>query len=62
MLIRIISPYFVAGLEYRIGMVDFKKGKETSNFCAPIIHYMKKWNIGKIISYCIKKKWEVEVL
>lgn len=29
---------------------------------APIIKYMKGWNLNKIISYCKKKNWKVEIL
>ena len=59
--IRITAPYFVAGVEYRIGhKINGKVYR--SNRCAPIIHYMKYWIIGKIIRYCKSKNWNIEVL
>ena len=54
MLIRIESPYFVAG-----ATVD-------DNYCycqkaAPIIKYMKGWHMTGIINYCKKKKWKYTI-
>jgi len=49
-LIRIESSYFVAGIT--IG--------DTYNKCAPILHYMKDWDIQKIKNYCSKKGWKLQ--
>lgn len=45
MLIRIESPYFIAGYD------------TDNNNIAPIIKYMKNWTIKQIQAYCNKKKW-----
>lgn len=54
MLIRIVAPHFVAGLEWN----------ENSNQvikAAPIIHYMMGWHIRQIEEYCNNKEWSMEV-
>lgn len=51
MLVRITSPYFVAGLVLR---------NNTVVKYAPILHYMKTWNLTAIIEYCKRKKWHWE--
>ena len=51
-LIRIVTPYFVAGLEYSV----------NGNRCAPIIKYMKNWNIKRIVKYCEDKSWRIEII
>jgi hypothetical protein len=48
MLWQIQSSYFVAG-------IYFINGKCTH--VAPIIKYMKVWNLEKILQYCISKNW-----
>lgn len=48
MLFRITAPHFVAGV------IE----KERA---APIISYMVAWDLMKILDYCAKKGWEVEV-
>jgi len=50
MLLRILAPHFVAGVEIRTG----------GNRCAPILSYMKDWSLAKIRAYCRKKMWELE--
>lgn len=49
-LIRITSSYFCAGYDM-----------ETDNI-APIIKYMKGWNLSRILLYCKTKGWKVEVI
>lgn len=48
MMIRIVAPYFVAGIV---------KGGSV----APIIKYMKGWTLKEIQEYCKRKGWEVEI-
>jgi len=50
MLVRITSGYFCAGVE------------PHTDFCAPIIWYMRDWSIERIIEYCQKKGWAYELL
>ena len=49
-LIRVSSPYFVAGVVVQTGD------------CAPIIGYMRYWPLNRIIDYCKSKRWTVEIL
>ena len=49
---RIVAPYFVAGIEF-----DHLRVKK----CAPIVRYMIEWSFLKVTSYCEKKKWEYEI-
>jgi len=49
MLLRIVSNYFVAGYDI------------TNDNIAPIIKYMRYWNLQKIKNYCNKKKWSLEI-
>lgn len=51
MLIRIVAPHFVAGVE----VLEFE------NRVPPIIAYMRPWFVWDIIDYCHRKRWEVEV-
>jgi hypothetical protein len=51
MLLRITAPHFVAGI---IVSTTFM------NHCAPILGYMKRWNMEHILSYCEKKGWKCE--
>ena len=50
MLIRIVSPYFVAGIDFY----------ESGSICAPIISYMRYWGLPRIFEYCNKKGWGYE--
>lgn len=54
MLIRIVAPHFVAGVDTQ----GFKYG----NLVPPILVYMRFWAAWDIIAYCHLHKWEVEVL
>jgi len=49
MMLRILAPHFVAGI-VRGGQV------------APIIRYMKGWTYRRILDYCARKGWSVEVI
>lgn len=49
MLVRITSPYFVAGV-----VVGFR--------AAPIVAYMKAWNLPRIAAYCKRKGWKWEIV
>lgn len=52
-LVQITAPYFCAALEYLEG---------GGGSCAPILKYMKWWNLDKIKAYCFKKGWKVEII
>jgi hypothetical protein len=52
-LARITAPHFVAGFTH-----NAKRVKWT----APIIRYMLGWPIKRVLEYCAKKKWRVELL
>lgn len=52
MLVRIVSLYFVAGIEIK---------SRDPNRTAPIISYMQGWSNERIIDYCAKKGWTYEV-
>jgi len=59
MLIRIVAPHFVAGIEiFKIsdGVLGLEND-EYYNKCAPILKYMKEWSPYEIKQYCIKKGW-----
>lgn len=45
-LVRIESPYFVAGIE-------------IGGRAAPVVGYMRGWPIGKVLDYCRRKNWTV---
>jgi hypothetical protein len=51
MLYRVTSNYFCAGLIMRNGKVVR---------AAPIIKYMKGWNIVRIRQYAARRNWTVE--
>lgn len=51
-LFRIVAPWFVAGIEVDLYTSCYIRS-------APIIKYMKGWNIGKIKSYCKKRGFEI---
>jgi len=58
MLLRIEAPHFVAGVETRL---TFTSGEQVSR-AAPIIKYMKGWNVSRVYEYCEKKGWNLRVL
>jgi hypothetical protein len=49
MMLRIVSPHFVAGIV-------------RGGLCAPIIGYMRGWTFAQIRDYCVRKNWTVEVM
>jgi len=49
LLIRIEAPHFVAGYDM------------ANNNIAPIIKYMRGWNLTRIETYCARKGWLVSV-
>lgn len=51
MLYRIVAPYFVAGIIII---------KDNVVQTAPIVHYMRDWNLARVRSYCRQKQWEIE--
>lgn len=55
-LVRIMSPYFVVGVEIRKTI----SGDRFNNRCPPIVKYMRKWDVTKIIDYCKLKKWKYD--
>ena len=62
-LVRITSSYFVAGIEmYSDHHINTFTIRKKTNRCAPIIKYMRNWNIIHIKNYCKYKKWKCEVL
>jgi hypothetical protein len=52
-LVRIVAPHFVAGLDARAGRVVN---------AAPIIRYMMGWDGAQVAAYCARKGWEWERL
>lgn len=58
MMIRIVAPHFVAGAELTINGRYIDKSKKI----APIIYYMRNWNIEVIKDYCIRKGWKLEFI
>lgn len=52
MIIRIDAPHFCAGVVI----------KEPHNKCAPVVHYMKDWTVGRIMDYCFSKGWKAEII
>ena len=44
------APYFCAGICLENDVVTK---------CAPIVNYMKGWNVARIRNYCNKKKWQL---
>jgi len=54
LLIQIIAPHFVAGINTLKVSDD-----EFDNKCVPIIKYMKHWSPYQIREYCIKKGWGI---
>lgn len=52
-MIQIDAPHFCAGAELYDGKVVR---------AAPIIKYMKGWDIHRIKMYCKKKKWKLEII
>jgi hypothetical protein len=50
-LVRIVAPHFVAGVEADNGRVVR---------AAPILHYMLGWTGGRLASYCARKGWTWE--
>jgi len=51
-LLQIIAPHFVAGLIYDEYFFVIKT--------APIIHYMRGWNVREVMLYCKKKRWAIQ--
>jgi len=50
-MIRIESPYFVAGVVF---------SDSTVTRSAPIVKYMQGWKKSDVIKYCIKKAWKFQ--
>jgi hypothetical protein len=48
-LIRIEAPHFVAGIECNDENVVCR--------AAPIVAYMKWWNLNRVVMYCTQKGW-----
>lgn len=51
-LIRIVAPYFVAGIIYNRRNIVYD--------AAPILHYMVGWKVDKVVWYCGRKRWPVQ--
>ena len=59
-LIRIVAPYFVAGIEIdgALGCYDgYADEPVTINRTAPILRYMRGWSDFKIKRHCRIKGW-----
>ena len=59
MLIRIVAPHFVAGVDtckISDGVLGWEED-EYHNECAPIVNYMKYWKPYKIKKYCEQMGW-----
>ena len=50
MLLRITTPYFVAGVVVETVVTE----------AAPIVKYMIGWTAEAVCSYCQKKGWKIE--
>jgi len=61
MLIHIIAPHFVAGIELEESQYSDGEGPIVIN-AAPILKYMKLWTYAKVTDYCQKKGWKWKVL
>lgn len=48
MLVRIVTPYFVAGVV-------------VGERAAPIIRYMESWSLQRIQNYVVSKGWEMQL-
>ena len=54
MLYQIKAPYFTAGLFF-----GYSKGDDLFVMeAAPIIKYMKGWNLNRLENYCKRKGWD----
>jgi hypothetical protein len=53
MMLRIVAPKFVAGVEIENGMVSD---------AAPIVDYMLGWPHSKVSNFCYLKGWSVTAL
>lgn len=51
MMLRIVAPRFVAGVEIENGLVTD---------ASPIIHYMLGWPHTQVLNFCYLKRWLVE--
>lgn len=49
-LYQVTAPHFCAGVVVRGGIVV-----ET----APILAYMREWNLGRSLDYCKRKGWKM---
>jgi hypothetical protein len=49
MLIRVSAPHFVAGVV-------------VGSHAAPIVQYMARWPMQKILAYCTSKGWNAEIV
>lgn len=49
MLVRVIAPHFVAGIEVGVR-------------AAPILAYATGWSLLKLQAYCRQKRWTCEVV
>jgi hypothetical protein len=52
-MIRIVSPYFVAGVIFKNTIVVR---------AAPIVKYMVGWHMKKVLDYCDKKDWDYDYI
>jgi hypothetical protein len=52
MIIVVTSPYFCASYDTKLARRPI----------APIIRYMRGWSLERIVDYCVRKGWKVEVL
>lgn len=52
MVLRITSPYFVAGITVDGGLVER---------AAPILKYMLGWPMHRVQTYCESRYWKCEV-
>lgn len=53
MLIRIVSPWFVVGVEC------FDDGRKRA---APIVKYMSGWTVNRILRYSNKRGWKAGIV
>lgn len=64
-LLRIESSYFVVGIICYSGEEYFKEGRprpRREHRCPPIVGYMKRWTVGRILGYCRIKGWKYSLM
>lgn len=65
---RAVDPCHRSRGDRRLGVLiailarHFTAGVVVGERAAPIVHYMARWDMAKISSYCRSKGWRIEVI